>query len=258
MNLGTALGDAFDLRAALTEFSQVVVLDPRSAAAHYRKGRVLFDLRRLEEARPELEAAARLAPGDTSSLYLLALTEKHLHRPARSAELLRKVIELDAGDADAHFLLGQDLLLLSLGADAIPHFEKAAELNPQKGDALSQLTQLAEKYRPQEAAAFRRRFEAFLQQQHIDTRAGTLAAFAQLSAASRDWPEAVARFKEAIQACANCSIRGALHRDLGLVYCRTGDLHNGARELRLARNIDPGDAEVRKSLSLIEALDIPP
>ena len=56
---------------------------------------------------------------NTAVLYLLAVAEKQLDQPARSAELLERVIALEPGNADAQFLLGQVLAKLGREADAI-------------------------------------------------------------------------------------------------------------------------------------------
>ena len=51
-------------------------------------------MRRNDEAKQELETAVRLDPRNAAALYLLAVAEKQLDQPARSAELLEKVITL--------------------------------------------------------------------------------------------------------------------------------------------------------------------
>ena len=56
------MADQFNLEGALEEFSETIRLDPNAAAAHYNKGRVLLDLRRDSDAKPELETATRLDP----------------------------------------------------------------------------------------------------------------------------------------------------------------------------------------------------
>ena len=79
-----------------------------------------------------------------------------------------------------------------------------------------------------------------------------LGLFALASAAARDWPQAVAQLREAIEVCGNCRARGELHKNLGLIYCRSGQLKDGESELRLASTLKPGDSDVAQALKMIE------
>ena len=83
-------------------------------------------------------------------------------------------------------------------------------------------------------------------------RAQTLGNFALASAAARDWPQAIAQLKEALQVCGNCSALPLLHKDLGLIYCRSGDWKNGKSELLEARKLTPNDPDVAQALRVLE------
>ena len=74
------------------------------------------------------------------------------------------------------------------------------------------------------------------------------------SAGARDWNQAVSQLEQAVQVCGNCPSLGDLHKNLGLIYCRSGDLEKGERELRMAANLKPSDPDVKKSLEIIEGL----
>ena len=95
-------------------------------------------------------------------------------------------------------------------------------------------------------------FEKLQSQEHIMTRAQTLGNFALASADAHDWQKAVAQLKEAIGTCGDCSARAQLHKDLGLIYCHSGDLKNGRIELLEARKLSPGDQDVQTALRLID------
>ena len=47
-------------------------------------------------------------------------------------------------------------------------------------------------------------------------------------------------------------MRGDLLKSLGLVYCNAGDLKNGETRLRQALKLMPRDADIQKSLTVIE------
>jgi len=85
-------------------------------------------------------------------------------------------------------------------------------------------------------------------------RAQTLGNFALASAAARDWPQAIAQLQEALKVCGDCSALALLHKDLGLIYCRSGDLKNGQAELLEARKLMPKDQEVSQALQVLEKM----
>jgi tetratricopeptide (TPR) repeat protein len=215
----------------------------------------LFDLRHYEDARTELEAACRLTPDYPEAVYLLALTEKQLGNRARSAELLGKAIALDPNNADAEYLLGQDLAQLGKREDGIAHWKRAVALNPEHGEALYNLFRALLKDSPQEAKTYQQRFATLQEKRHITDEAQTLGNFGVASAAARDWTRAVGQLKQALQVCGECGSRGDLHKNLGLIYCRSGDLENGKRELLLALQFKPNDADAKNSLKIIEELE---
>jgi tetratricopeptide (TPR) repeat protein len=87
-----------------------VNLDPNSAPAHYNKGRVLLDLSRYPDAKPELATAVHLDPQYAEPWYLLGLIEKAAGNAAAAVEALQKSAELDPKNPDTLFVLGQELL----------------------------------------------------------------------------------------------------------------------------------------------------
>jgi Flp pilus assembly protein TadD len=254
LNLGIALADHLDLEGALVEFSEAVRLRPDSAAAHYNKGRSLFDLRRNEEAKSELETAVRLDPRNATSLYLLAVAEKQLDNAAGSAEILQRVVALDPRNTDAHYLLGQDLAKLGQESAATTQWKKAVELNPEHAEALYNLARHLNNTDPAEAKRYQERFVALQQKRQTTDRADTLGNFALAAAAARDWNQAVAQLEEAVRICGNCQSKGDLHKNLGLIYCRSGNLEKGEGELRIAESLKPNDPDVRKSLEILAEL----
>jgi Flp pilus assembly protein TadD len=108
------------------------------------------------------------------------------------------------------------------------------------------------KSNPEEAKQLQARFQALQAQQHIMDRAQTLGNFALTSADAHDWPQAIAHLKEALEVCGNCSALPQLHKDLGLIYCHSGDYTNGRRELLQAQKLSPGDQDVAKALQLLQ------
>ena len=253
-NLGMALAaNGFDLPGALEQFSEAIRLEPKSAVLLYSKGRILNDLNRAEEARKDLDAACRLQPDYPEALYLLAQVEKQRGNIARSAEVLDHLVTLEPSNADAQLLLGRNLALLGKTEEAIPHLQTAVGVNPNNQDALYSLGQALTRMGKPEGKLYMDRFEALKQQSEVDDRVHTLGSYGLEAANARDWPQAVAHFKEAIDLCGDCTSNEDLHRNLGLIYILKGDIENGRNELETALKIKPNDSDARKALESLPA-----
>ena len=253
MNLGFALADLFDMNGALAEFSEAIRLDPNNAVAHYNKGRVLLDLQHNAEAKPELEAATRLDPNAADAWYLLGMISRQAGNTDEAIHEFEQALAAKPDNAEARFMLGQELVRKGDEAGAIAQWRKAIEIRPTYNEAIFSLARLLMKSDPEEAKRLQARFQALQAQQHIMDRAQTLGNFALTSADAHDWPQAIAHLKEALQVCGNCSALPQLHKDLGLIYCHSGDYTNGRRELLEAQKLSPGDQDVAKALHLLQA-----
>lgn len=260
-NLGAALSaDGFDLPGALDEFSEAIRLGPQSALLHYNKGRVLNDLNRTEEARADLDAACRLQSDYPEALYLLAQVEKQLGNIQRSTEVLDHLVLLEPSNADAQLLLGRNLLSLGKTEESIRHLQIAVGVNPNNQDALYSLAQALSRAGKPEAKLYMERFEELKQEREIDDRVQTLGSYGLEAARAKDWPQAVAHFKEAIDLCGQCPSNADLHRNLGLIYILKGDLAEGKRELETTLKIKPNDTDARRALESlpVKKTDSPP
>jgi tetratricopeptide (TPR) repeat protein len=184
----------------------------------------------------------------------LAVAEKQMDNAARSAEILQQVIALEPSHTDAHYLLGQDLAKLGRESDAIAQWKKAVDLNPEHAEALYNLSRRLSQTDPAEALRYQARFVELQRKRRITERADTLGNFALAAASARDWNQAVAQLEEAVAICGNCQSKGDLHKNLGLIYCRSGNLEKGERELQIAASLKPDDHDIKKSLSILAEL----
>jgi tetratricopeptide (TPR) repeat protein len=253
LNLGIALADQFDLNGALAEFTTAVQLEPNNSQAHYNRGRVLLDLQRNADAKPELETATHLDPASADAWYLLGLVARQAGETDGAISAFQKSLAARPDNAEALFMLGQELQRKGDAQGAKQSWEKAIAIRPQYGEAIYSLSRLLAKSDPDQARALQARFEKLQADQHIMDRAQSLGNFALASADAHDWPQAIAQLKEAIEVCGDCQARPQLHKDLGLIYCHSGALHDGRAELMEARKLAPDDPEVENALRVLDA-----
>ena len=248
LNLGIALADQYDLRGALKEFSEAIRLAPDDPTAQFNEGRVLFDLGRPQEAISFLEMACKLQPNYPSAVYLLALI---LGDSPRATEMLKELVASDPENAYGQYLLGQNLLRAGKTQEAIEHWKTAVRLDPQNSSSLYGLARTLAKLNDPEATAYMDRFQVLHKTQQLSDRVETLNNFALEAANAHDWPQAVEQLEESIKTCGQCKQLPVLHRNLGLIYARKGDIQQSVRELEMALQIDPNDAQAQTTLQML-------
>jgi tetratricopeptide (TPR) repeat protein len=163
-----------------------------------------------------------------------------------------KSLAVKPDNAEALFMLGQELQRKGDAAGAIKEWRKTIQIRPQYSEAYYTLSRLLMKSNPDEAKHLQEQFQALQAQQHITDRAHTLGNFALASADAHDWPQAIAQLKEAIAACGQCDSLAQLHKDLGLIYCHSGDYKNGRAELLEAQKMSPTDEDIKKALNMLQ------
>ena len=254
MNLGIALADQYDLQGALGEFSEAIRVAPNYAPAYYYKGRALYDLGHKREALPFLDTACRLQPNYPPALYLLADT---LGESPRAIEVLDRLVTIDPENADAHYLLGQNLLRAGKTQEAIEQWETAVRLDPQNLSSLYNLARALAKANDPQAQAYMERFQALQKTEQLSHWAQSLNNLALEAANARNWSQAVEQLQESIKTCGQCKQLPVLHRNLGLIFARKGDIQAAERELEMALQIDPHDSDAQEALQVLRAVPPP-
>ena len=196
----------------------------------------------------------RLAPQHADAIYYLALAEQRTENTAEAAGLWKRYVQLKPDDARGHYELGQAELGLGDRASAIARWKRAVELNPDHREALYNLFRELRKDDPAAARSFQQRFQESQSQRQIADRADTLGNFALASLEAGEVAKAIEQLKEAIAICKGCRTQFLLHKNLGLVYARSGDLERAEPELRRASEIRSDDPEVAQSLATIARL----
>ena len=99
---------------------------------------------------------------------------------------------------------------------------------------------------------FKEHFDALKQKTGALERSKTLGNQAYGASTQQDWVKSEGLYREALETCGDCEIQAALHKNLGLVLCRAGNLQEGGSELRKALELNPNDPDVVKALSVLE------
>ena len=255
LNLGIALADSNDLRGALDQFSDAVRLGRNSAPGYYNRGRVLYALRRNDEAERSLEAAVKLSPNYVDALLLLGVIE---HTSPRATGVFQRVVELEPDNAQARFYLGRNLLQEGKKAEAIAQWKRAVASDPENVAALSNLARVLAQDKNPEAGEYMAKFQAAQQTQQTSERVKELNNFALRSAEGQNWDKAVGQLREAIDLCNHCVHLGVLRKNIGLIYARKGDAERARQELQLALRLLPDGADMVAATEALRQLNTSP
>ncbi len=77
---------------AVASFQRAVEIDPKLTSAHFNLANAFIGLERWDDARPHLEAIARLDPGNSRARYLSAMTWHHQGKSKSGIQQLLKLL----------------------------------------------------------------------------------------------------------------------------------------------------------------------
>jgi tetratricopeptide (TPR) repeat protein len=251
LDLAIALADNKDLPAALDETTAALALAPHSPIAHLTRARILDDLHRPKDSVAEFSIVNKLAPDNADCLYYWSLLEREEGNLPKETELLQRLVKLRSNDERAWFSLGRSLSEQSRDQEAIPALRKAVALDPDAGGALYLLAKKVKQQNPAEYDQLMQRFQQTRDKSKDLDAIKSLGNQAYQASQRQDWPESIRLFREALASCDTCSIASALHRDLGLVLCRDGQIDQGKTELQTALAMDPEDRDAAQALKIL-------
>jgi predicted Zn-dependent protease len=103
---------------------------PRIPFLHYAYGTALVALSQYEEARLQMRAEIAISPNSELPYVRLASIALRRQRPADAIEPAEHAIQLDAGSAEAHYLLGRAALEVGDAARSVHELGIACRLAP--------------------------------------------------------------------------------------------------------------------------------
>jgi tetratricopeptide (TPR) repeat protein len=110
-------------------YRRAVELDPQHPVAYAHLARVLNRLGRRDEALPLYEKATELAK-DPATLNLIAESLQAEQQWQNSEPVLKRVLELDARNATALFMMGRMLVVFKRYQESEPYLKLATEVSP--------------------------------------------------------------------------------------------------------------------------------
>lgn len=192
--LGSALAQAGQTAAAMSEYEIALRLNPDATQAHNNLGNLLAKAGRPADAAPHYEAALRIAPS-ADAHNNLANVLLRLGRARDARKHYEAALTLQPDSADAHNNLGNLLAQAGEFTEAARHYAAALKSRPDLADAhanlgnvLAQSGRLAEAL-PHYEAALR------LRPDFADAHFNLATALTEL----RRWPEAIAHYQAVLR-----------------------------------------------------------
>ncbi|MBD2644553.1 tetratricopeptide repeat protein, partial [Aphanizomenon sp. FACHB-1401] len=139
-NLGNALSDQKKLDEAVAAYQKAIELDPKLAIAYYNLGNALYDQKKLDGAVAAYQKAIELDPKYATAYNNLGNALRDQKKLDAAISNYKKALSLPedtlVSPTTAHTLANNNLgvalqeLILRLRREAIEHFDKAEELDP--------------------------------------------------------------------------------------------------------------------------------
>ena len=144
-NLAFAYSELKQNAKAIEHYQKVVDIKPALVSARMNLGILLIGEDRVAEAAPHFQIVAAARPEDFPPLFYYAHALLDSGDPKSAIEPFERAVGLNPGSAEAALGLGQSLARTGHLVDAAPHYQKAAELDPQLSEFTLQLAELLEK-----------------------------------------------------------------------------------------------------------------
>jgi tetratricopeptide (TPR) repeat protein len=135
--------------AAITEYRQVLALDPRRPGIHYRLGRTLLARARqttssedLANAQKEFEQELALDPLNGSAAYEMAEARRNGGQFEEAQKLFEQALKSHPDFEEAQLGLASVLMSLQKPQQALPYLQKAIELDPENEVSWYRLSQV--------------------------------------------------------------------------------------------------------------------
>jgi tetratricopeptide (TPR) repeat protein len=158
-NLGMAYSLMRKDEEGIAEYRKTLEIKPNLYEAELNAGILLMRQKNPADALPLLEDAAAQKPKEFRPRFYLAEAQSQTGSLEKAEESYRLAAALDPKSAPLELGWGRSLARQGKLADAAPHFQQAAQIDPRYHDALLELGELYEQnHQPSEALEIYRQF----------------------------------------------------------------------------------------------------
>ncbi|HEX5483646.1 MAG TPA: tetratricopeptide repeat protein [Terriglobia bacterium] len=261
VNLGLVLLRSGDDSAAARSLDRAIQLlgkSPDAAYPLYLRAKSLTGQGQVKKAAADLDDAVRLQPHFAEAWSDLGEARKTLLDNSGALAAFEKAVEFAPSDPVAQTRVGSELLAEHEVQPALPHLEKAVQLDPGNQSALYSLERaLREGGRTQEAEAVRKNLTALLRERDQTAQNGFKAIQLNDEGAALEKAgklrQALKKYREALKLDPEHT---GIRVNFAAALLRLGRWNEGVAELREVLQRDPGNRAVKKALE--EALAHPP
>ena len=123
---------------ALRSIKKAIMIDSSNSDAFNQLGAIYLSLREWESAKPCFEKALELSESGVS-LSNLAVTQMMLGEPEKAIDAIKRAIQIDPTDANAHNTLGTIYMETGAILKALEEFRLAVKYRPDFAEALSHI-----------------------------------------------------------------------------------------------------------------------
>lgn len=231
-----------DLNTAVSEYQQVLRLDPRLAEAYANLGLTYYAQSKFQESASSLAAALKFRPGMEGAMLWLGVDDIKLGRPKYAVPLLREATRLAPSDLEAQKWLGTALWNAGETFAALDQLAKTSERFPSDTDSCFVL---GEAYRKAASA----QIEALL----ASASGSPLLhqVYGDIYKDQHSWKKAAAHYSKASEE--DPRWKGA-HLGLAEVDLAQGQYASAEAELNEELKIDPSSVPAKAVLAKVKLL----
>ena len=141
-NLGVALKRRGHIEQAIEQYRRAIQVDPTFAEAHSNLGSAYYAQGRTEDALKEFEIATKNAGSNGYFFHHLGIIQYQQGQYRKAIQEFKKALSKKKDLADAMYYLGECYLALHDKVEAIRHYERTLEIDPNYLSARAKLDML--------------------------------------------------------------------------------------------------------------------
>jgi tetratricopeptide (TPR) repeat protein len=249
-NLGTIYANQKSFRQAADEYREASRLSPADQETRFALAKCLVLLADYAEAIPLLKAYIPIHPKAFEPQYLLGLSYRGLEQYPQAEQQLRSAAAIEPDHADLQYNLGLVILRSGRANEAVPHLQKAIQLDPSaEGPRLQLAIALKGLNQTQQSAKVYQDVRQTEQANLLKNRFTTEGAKANQLLASGQPAQAAQLYRQMLQIQPHDA---HTYYNLSLALDTDGKFPAERQALETAIKLDPTLAQARSKLGVLD------